>query len=78
MTTIFVVEAEHPYVPGRVQSLHRTVQGAERKAAELVSTIINKPATQENWRTLFAAFCEEGDYDDSQTYVEITERELEN
>lgn len=53
----FLVQGEHPTVPGRRMSLHKTKAGADKAAAELVKIIaddcdVTETVTEENWRAV--------------------------
>lgn len=39
MNDVYVLEATHPFVPGRVVSLHKTEDGASEQAAILLNII---------------------------------------
>lgn len=39
MTQVYLVRAAHPFVPGEPMSLHASMQGARKAAAELVNII---------------------------------------
>lgn len=39
MSEVYVVQGVHPYVPGRVLSIHASEQGAKAEAADLINLI---------------------------------------
>lgn len=71
MTTVFIVEGEHPYVPGRPRSVHATLAGANRAAADLVRVITERDATVENWRDVLAAWGEDNGHSEDDAWVDI-------
>jgi hypothetical protein len=39
MNEVYILQGTHPYVPGRVLSVHATKRGAEAEAVELINII---------------------------------------
>lgn len=56
--TIYILEGEHPFTPGRRLSYHRTRERAAALAADLVNLMLadlgkRQDATADNWRAKF-------------------------
>lgn len=78
--TVWVVNGDHPHVPGLRISVHATQAGADKAAAALVDRIrIDTgeaqlpPATADNWRAVMAELEERHD-----CHVEAAKREVQS
>lgn len=93
MTKVFLLQSEHPTIPGMIIKLYASKAGADAMAAELLNdilcylnegqetTIKSSAATAETWRRVYKLAREkqrlETDIDIGDWYVEVSEQMVE-